>query len=94
MNIKVLTDEQIGTLFGEHDDLYDLARAIEQAVLQSPEVQALQNALQEVVDAADGEGWKAIDPLFEKQRAALAAMKKLARRNAPHLHRDRRQKET
>ncbi len=39
MNIKVLTDEQIGTLLGKHDDLYDLARAIEQAVLQSFKVQ-------------------------------------------------------
>ena len=45
MNIKVLTDEQIGTLFSEHNDLYDLARAIEQAVLQSSEVQGLLNAL-------------------------------------------------
>lgn len=76
MNIKVLTDEQIGTLFSEHNDLYDLARAIEQAVLQSSEVQGLLNALQEVVDAADGDGWKVLDPSFEKQRAALAAMKK------------------
>lgn len=76
MNIKALTDEQIGTLLGKHDDLYDLARAIEQAVLQSSKVQGLLNALQEVVDAADGDGWNVLDPSFEKQRAALAAMKK------------------
>ncbi len=65
MNIKALTDEQIGTLLGEHDDLYDLARAIEQAVLQSSKVQGLLNALHEVVDAADGNGWKVLNPSFE-----------------------------
>ena len=32
----------------------------------------LLEALQEVVDAADGDGWKQIDPLFTKQRAAIA----------------------
>ena len=76
MNIKALTDEQIETLFCKHDDLYDFARAIEKAVLQSSKVQGLLNALQEVVDAADGDGWKVLDPSFEKQRAALAAMRK------------------
>ena len=34
----------------------------------------LADALQEVVDAADGDGWNVLDPSFEKQRAALAAM--------------------
>ena len=46
----VLTDEQIGAIFDAEADnpthqagwkLFDLARAIEQAVLQSPEIQAL-----------------------------------------------------
>lgn len=76
MSIKVLTDEQIETLLWNRDGLYNFARAIEKAVLQSPKVQGLLNALQEVVDAADGDGWKVLDPSFEKQRAALAAMKK------------------
>lgn len=47
-----------------------------QAVLQSPEVQGLRDALQEVVDAADGDGWNVLDASLEKQRAALAAMEK------------------
>jgi hypothetical protein len=87
----VLTDEQKAKFVadiikyetGFDASLFSVVEAIEQAVLQSPEVQGLRNALQEVVDAADGEGWNAIDPSFEKQRAALAAMgsamKKLAR---------------
>ena len=80
MNIKELTDEQIGTLFREHNDL---ASAIEQAeaVLQSSEAQGLLNALQEVVDAADGDGWNVLDPSFGKQRAALASMKKRGKVN-------------
>lgn len=59
-------------------DLFDrwLARKAWQAALASPEVQALRDALQEVVDAADGKGWEQIDPSFSKQRAALAAMEK------------------
>lgn len=47
-----------------------------QAALASPEVKALRDALQEVVAAADGEGWDQLDPGMEKQRAALAAMEK------------------
>lgn len=39
-------------------------------------VQALRDALQEVVDAADGAGWDQLDPGLEKQRAALAALEK------------------
>lgn len=41
------------------------------AALESPEVQALRDALQEVVAAADGKGWDQLDPGLEKQRAAL-----------------------
>lgn len=40
MSTTILTPEQIETLFREHDDLYAFGYAIEQAVLQSPEVQA------------------------------------------------------
>ena len=47
-----------------------------QAALASSEVEALRDALQEVVDAADGEGWEQLDPGLEKQRAALEAMEK------------------
>lgn len=54
-----------------------LARKAWQAALASPEVQALRDALQEVVDAADGDGWAVLDAGLEKQRAALAAMEKL-----------------
>ncbi len=46
------------------------------AELGQARLSGLLNALQEVVDAADGDGWKVLDPSFEKQRAALAAMKK------------------
>lgn len=81
MSTTILTDEQIIRILEENRPEYDgpdkaiaVSRAIEQAVLQSPEVQGLLNALQEVVDAADGDGWNVLDPSFEKQRAALAAM--------------------
>lgn len=51
-------------------------QAAQQACLSSPEIQALRDALQEVVDAADGDGWNVLDTSLEKQRAALAAMEK------------------
>ncbi len=34
-------------------------------------MQALYEALKEVVDAADGNGWKDLDPSFKRQREAL-----------------------
>jgi len=40
MSIAILTDEQIETLFREHDDLYAFCHAIAAAVLQSEQVQA------------------------------------------------------
>lgn len=57
---------------------YDGATAEEawQTAIASPEVQALYEALKEVVDAADGKGWEQLDPGLENQRAALAAMEK------------------
>ena len=83
MNIKVLTDEQeaqfVADIIKYGTDfvapLYATVAAIEKAVLQLPKVQGLLNALQEVVDAADGDGWNVLDPSFEKQRAALATLK-------------------
>lgn len=53
-----------------------LARKAWDAAMQSPKVNALRDALQGVVDAADGKGWDQLDPGLEKQRAALAAMEK------------------
>lgn len=59
MNTTILTDEQIISIMGQHinhdnDDMKvkpkPFARAIEQAVLQSPEVQALIIAAQEFND--------------------------------------------
>ncbi len=44
MSTTILTDEQIETLFREHDDLYAFCHAIADAVLQSPEVQARMEA--------------------------------------------------
>ena len=40
MSTTILTDEQIETLFREHDDLYAFCHAIAAAVLQSEQVQA------------------------------------------------------
>lgn len=83
MNTSILTDEQKAKFVANIIEygtgfvypLFSVVESIEQAVLQSPEVQGLLNALQEVVDAADGDGWNVLDPILEKQRAALAAMK-------------------
>ena len=55
----------------------DVAMAYHRCAEYAKEVQALRNALQEVVDAADGEGWNVLEASLEKQRAALAAMEKL-----------------
>lgn len=68
---------------------WEAYQAAQQACLSSPEgslkthtlvsndeLQALRDALQEVVDAADGDGWNVLDASLEKQRAALAAMEK------------------
>ena len=85
MSTTILTDEQKAQFVTDIADygtgfvapLFAVVESIEQAVLQSPEVQGLLNALQEVVDAADGDGWNELDPSLEKQRAALAAMENL-----------------
>ena len=64
----------------DYDDLnkseIELANEAYLSALASPKVQALRDALQEVVDAADSDGWKQIDPSFQKQCAALATMEK------------------
>lgn len=44
MTTTILTDEQIETLFREHDDLYAFCHAIAAAVLQSEQVQARMEA--------------------------------------------------
>lgn len=82
-----MNTEQECTAFEAWYDSYDprtpqspfdreLARKAWQASLASPEVQALRDALQEVVDAADGGGWNVLDSSLEKQREALSAMEK------------------
>lgn len=47
----------------------DAAKANAHLIAAAPD---LLEALQEVVDAADGDGWNQIDPLFPNQRAAIA----------------------
>lgn len=45
------------------------AKANARLISAAPE---LLDALKEIIDAADGGGWKAIDPSFGKARAAIA----------------------
>lgn len=62
--IQAIQDETLAPLF---------ARAIEQAVLQSPQVQDLTTALRGLLDALPS---ATTHPAIQKARAALAAMEK------------------
>lgn len=74
---KILTDEQVGDLYQDWYCFFKdspgsaglCIRAIEQAVLQSPEIQALRSALKEAIITLerDGDEWGVCDRL----RAAM-----------------------
>ncbi|ROT45052.1 hypothetical protein [Pusillimonas sp. NJUB218] len=72
----VLKDEQINQIRRSMQPwqlMNEFARAIEQAVLQSPEVKDLASALRALLDALPS---ATAHPAIQKARAALAAMEK------------------
>lgn len=79
----ILTDEEIKDLLFKHRFDMDFARAIEQAVLQSPQVQFLLTALEEsnsllVACAHEKRPWGEIEAQLGMNRDALINMGRYA----------------